>query len=177
MRRRLISATKREAVLTGDRPTGPLHLEHFAGSLRSRLALQDSHDQTVLIADLQALTDHAGNAAHVRANVFEVAFDYLAVGIDPARTTIALQSAIPELAELTVVLRAAVSDRASRRAAREAGRPGCRPPSELKRAGRAPPRVRASRPTDMLLCTGASFELCHRTTVASLIHDARPEDV
>jgi tryptophanyl-tRNA synthetase len=71
--------------------------------LRSRVALQDSHDQTILIADLQALTDNAGRAADVRANVLEVALDYLAVGIDPARTTIALQSAIPELAELTIL--------------------------------------------------------------------------
>jgi tryptophanyl-tRNA synthetase len=93
----------REAVLTGDRPTGPLHLGHFAGSLRSRLALQERHDQTVLIADLQALTDRSGHAADVRSNVLEVALDYLAVGIDPARTTVALQSAIPELAELTML--------------------------------------------------------------------------
>jgi len=93
----------REVVLTGDRPTGPLHLGHLAGSLRSRLALQDTHDQTVLIADLQALTDRSGHAANVRANVLEIALDYLAVGIDPARTTIALQSAIPELAELTML--------------------------------------------------------------------------
>ena len=96
-------ARSREAVLTGDRPTGPLHLGHLAGSLRSRLSLQETHDQTVLIADLQALTDQSGRAADVRANVLEVALDYLAVGIDPARTTIALQSAIPELAELTVL--------------------------------------------------------------------------
>jgi tryptophanyl-tRNA synthetase len=93
-------------VLTGDRPTGPLHLGHFAGSLRSRLALQaqpDTHDQTILIADLQALTDRSGHAAAVRANVLEVALDYLAVGIDPTRTTIALQSAMPELTELTML--------------------------------------------------------------------------
>lgn len=93
----------REAALTGDRPTGPLHLGHLAGSLRSRLLLQETHDQTILIADLQALTDQSGRAADVRANVLEVALDYLAVGIDPSRTTIALQSAIPELAELTVL--------------------------------------------------------------------------
>ncbi len=97
------ASLSRETVLTGDRPTGPLHLGHFAGSLRSRLALQDTADQTVLIADLQALTDKSGHAADVRSNVLEVALDYLAVGIDPARTTIALQSAIPELAELTVL--------------------------------------------------------------------------
>jgi tryptophanyl-tRNA synthetase len=93
----------REVILTGDRPTGPLHLGHYAGSLRSRVELQRMHDQTILIADLQALTDHAGRAADVQANVVEVALDYLAVGIDPTLTTIALQSAIPELSELTML--------------------------------------------------------------------------
>jgi tryptophanyl-tRNA synthetase len=93
----------RSTILTGDRPTGPLHLGHYAGSLRNRVRLQGEHDQTLLIADLQGLTDNAGRAADVRANVLEVALDYLAVGIDPARTTIALQSAIPELCELTVL--------------------------------------------------------------------------
>ena len=90
-------------MLTGDRPTGPLHLGHYAGSLRNRVALQDVHRQTILIADLQALTDHAGRPRDVRQNVLEVALDYLAVGIDPSVTTIALQSAIPELAELTML--------------------------------------------------------------------------
>jgi tryptophanyl-tRNA synthetase len=94
---------RRETILTGDRPTGPLHLGHYAGSLRGRVTLQHEHDQTLLIADLQALTDHAGEPLHVRDNVIEVALDYLAVGIDPDVTTIALQSAIPELAELTVL--------------------------------------------------------------------------
>jgi tryptophanyl-tRNA synthetase len=97
------SGGPREVVLTGDRPTGPLHLGHFAGSLRTRLALQHEHDQTILIADLQALTDHAGRAADVRRHVRELALDYLAVGIGPAVTTIAVQSDIPELAELTVL--------------------------------------------------------------------------
>ena len=90
-------------MLTGDRPTGPLHLGHYAGSLRTRLALQNENQQTLLIADLQALTDHAGRPRDVRRNVLEVALDYLAVGIDPSVTTIALQSAIPELAELTML--------------------------------------------------------------------------
>jgi len=93
----------REVILTGDRPTGLLHLGHYAGSLRSRVDLQHVHDQTILIADLQALTDHAGRAADVQAHVLAVTLDYLAVGIDPAATTIALQSAIPELSELTVL--------------------------------------------------------------------------
>lgn len=91
-----------EVILTGDRPTGPLHLGHYAGSLRSRLALQAANTTTLLVADLQALTDNAGRQLDVSANLLEVVADYLAVGIDPARTTIALQSGIPELAELTV---------------------------------------------------------------------------
>jgi tryptophanyl-tRNA synthetase len=94
---------QREVILTGDRPTGPLHLGHYAGSLRSRVALQHAHDQTILVADLQALTDHSGRAADVRRNVTEILLDYLAVGIDPDVTTIALQSGIPELSELTVL--------------------------------------------------------------------------
>ena len=95
--------TSREIVLTGDRPTGALHLGHYAGSLCARVALQDRHDQTVLVADLQALTDNAERASDVRRNIVEVMLDYLAVGLDPARTTFALQSAIPELAELTIL--------------------------------------------------------------------------
>jgi tryptophanyl-tRNA synthetase len=93
----------RESILTGDRPTGPLHLGHYAGSLITRVALQHEHDQTLLIADLQALTDNAGRAAGVREHVVEVALDYLAAGIDPDVSTIALQSAMPELAELTML--------------------------------------------------------------------------
>lgn len=97
------STGRRETILTGDRPTGPLHLGHYVGSLRNRVQLQHAHDQTILIADLQALTDNAANAAEVRRNVLEVALDYLAVGIDPDVTTIALQSDVPQLAELTVL--------------------------------------------------------------------------
>jgi tryptophanyl-tRNA synthetase len=97
------SLPRGEIVLTGDRPTGPLHLGHYAGSLRTRVALQKENQQTLLIADLQALTDNAGRPRDVRRNVLEVALDYLAVGIDPSVTTIALQSAIPELAELTML--------------------------------------------------------------------------
>jgi tryptophanyl-tRNA synthetase len=97
------SLPQREIVLTGDRPTGPLHLGHYAGSLRTRVALQSENKQTLLIADLQALTDHAGRPRDVRENVLGVALDYLAAGIDPSVTTIALQSEIPELAELTML--------------------------------------------------------------------------
>ena len=92
-----------DVILTGDRPTGPLHLGHYAGSLRSRLALQGRCAQTLLVADLQALTDSTGRAAHVAEHVFEVALDYLAIGIDPARTTIAVQSRLGALAELTML--------------------------------------------------------------------------
>ncbi len=86
-------------ILTGDRPTGKLHLGHYAGSLKSRLDLQNQHEQYVMIADLQALTDH--NSDVVSNNIFEVMKDYISVGLDPAKTTFLLQSAIPELAELT----------------------------------------------------------------------------
>ena len=91
----------RRTILTGDRPTGPLHLGHYAGSLATRVELQHSHATYVLIADLQALTDHADRPEEIRRNVMEVALDYLAVGIDPAVSTIVIQSGIPELAELT----------------------------------------------------------------------------
>ena len=92
-----------DVVLTGDRPTGPLHLGHLAGSLSTRVALQGRCTQTLLIADLQALTDSSGRAAHVAAHIEEVALDYLAAGIDPALTTIAVQSRLPALAELTML--------------------------------------------------------------------------
>jgi tryptophanyl-tRNA synthetase len=89
--------------LTGDRPTGVLHLGHYAGSLRTRVALQGRCVQTLLIADMQALTDTSSEAGHVAAHVEEVALDYLAAGIDPALTTIAVQSRLGALAELTVL--------------------------------------------------------------------------
>jgi tryptophanyl-tRNA synthetase len=92
-----------DVVLTGDRPTGVLHLGHYAGSLRTRVALQGRCSQTLLIADLQALTDSSGRASRVAAHVEEVALDYLAAGIDPSLTTIAVQSCLPALAELTVL--------------------------------------------------------------------------
>lgn len=92
---------KRKTILTGDRPTGPLHLGHYVGSLQGRVKLQDEHTQFVMIADAQALTDHAKEPEKVRKHVLEVALDYLAVGIDPEKTTICIQSLIPELFELT----------------------------------------------------------------------------
>lgn len=91
-----------EIVLTGDRPSGPLHLGHYVGSLQNRVILQNQYQQYVMIADVQALTDNFANPDKVRENVIEVALDYLAVGIDPLKTTIFIQSMIPEIAELTV---------------------------------------------------------------------------
>jgi tryptophanyl-tRNA synthetase len=91
-----------QIVLTGDRPTGPLHLGHFIGSLQNRVKLQDLYKQYVMIADVQALTDNFDNPTKVRDNVTEVMLDYLAVGIDPLKTTFFIQSMIPEIAELTI---------------------------------------------------------------------------
>ena len=94
--------SKKMTILTGDRPTGRLHLGHYVGSLLSRVELQDKHKQYIEIADVQALTDNFENPAKVRNNVPELAIDYLSVGIDPAKTTIFIQSQIPEIAELTI---------------------------------------------------------------------------
>lgn len=90
-------------ILTGDRPTGKLHIGHFVGSLRNRVKLQDSgkYDSFIMIADMQALTDNANNPTKIRNNLLEVALDYLAVGIDPNKSTIFVQSQITELCELT----------------------------------------------------------------------------
>ena len=88
-------------ILTGDRPTGKLHIGHYVGSLRQRVEAQHHYRQFVMIADLQALTDNGHNPAKVTDNVLEVMADYLAVGLDPAKTTFCLQSALPALAELT----------------------------------------------------------------------------
>jgi tryptophanyl-tRNA synthetase len=88
-------------ILTGDRPTGPLHLGHYVGSLRNRVLYQHQYQQYIMIADAQALTDNMDDPAKVHNNVLEVALDYLAVGIDPSKSTIFIQSQIPELTELT----------------------------------------------------------------------------
>lgn len=93
---------KSHIVLTGDRPTGPLHLGHYYGSLKRRIECQSLFKQYVVIADVQALTDHADNPQLIRSNVMEVMTDYLAVGLDPSKSTFYLQSAIPETAELTL---------------------------------------------------------------------------
>jgi tryptophanyl-tRNA synthetase len=89
-------------ILTGDRPTGPLHLGHYVGSLQNRVKLQHEYDTYVLIADVQALTDNFEHPEMLEANIIEVALDYLAVGIDPEKTKIVVQSMVPELAELTI---------------------------------------------------------------------------
>ena len=95
---------KKKRILTGDRPTGRLHIGHYFGSLVKRLELQENeeYEPYILIADVQALTDNFNNPEKVRKNVREVAMDYLSVGIDPEKTTIYIQSMIPETAELTI---------------------------------------------------------------------------
>lgn len=91
-------------ILTGDRPTGQLHIGHYVGSLKNRVELQNSgqYQTFVMIADAQALTDNAKNPDKVRRNILEVALDYLAVGLDPSKTTIFIQSQIPQLPELAL---------------------------------------------------------------------------
>jgi tryptophanyl-tRNA synthetase len=93
--------SRKPTILTGDRTTGALHLGHYVGSLRNRVALQHTHRQFLLLADAQALTDNAHDPGKVRQSVLEVALDYLAVGIDPSVTTICVQSGLPALAELS----------------------------------------------------------------------------
>lgn len=96
--------TKHKIILTGDRPTGRLHIGHYVGSLRRRVQLQNEGDYDkmfVFIADAQALTDNVDNPEKVRQNVIEVALDYLSVGLDPSKCTIFIQSQIPELCELS----------------------------------------------------------------------------
>lgn len=96
-----------KVILTGDRPTGKLHLGHYIGSLRRRVQLQNEGDYDrmfVFMADVQALTDNADNPEKIRQNIIEVALDYLAAGLDPDKCTLFIQSQIPELAELTTYL-------------------------------------------------------------------------
>ena len=95
---------EKKRIVTGDRPTGRLHIGHYFGSLKNRVKMQNSgeYDPYILVADVQALTDNFNNPEKVRKNVREVVMDYLSVGIDPEKTTIYIQSMIPEVAELTV---------------------------------------------------------------------------
>ena len=94
----------KQIILTGDRPTGRLHVGHYVGSLKERVKLQNSgnYDEIyIMIADAQALTDNAEHPEKVRQNIMQVALDYLACGLDPEKSTIFIQSMIPELTELT----------------------------------------------------------------------------
>jgi tryptophanyl-tRNA synthetase len=91
-----------DRVLTGDRPTGPLHIGHYVGSLANRVAMQDKYEQFVMVADVQALTDNYEYPQRIRSAVLDVLLDYLAVGIDPKKTTIFIQSCVPEIPELTM---------------------------------------------------------------------------
>lgn len=92
----------RKTILTGDRPTWRLHLWHYVGSLMNRVKLQHEHNQFIMIADMQALTDNSENVEKVRKHVLEVAFDYLSVWLEPENNTIFIQSQVPELSELTM---------------------------------------------------------------------------
>jgi len=92
----------RKTILTGDRPTGKLHLGHYVGSLQNRLKLQHEYETFILVADVQALTDNFERPEILKANIREVALDYLAVGLDPAQCAFVIQSQVPEIAELTV---------------------------------------------------------------------------
>ncbi|MHC6160336.1 tryptophan--tRNA ligase, partial [Lactobacillus delbrueckii subsp. lactis] len=96
--------TGKKVILTGDRPTGKLHLGHYIGSLRNRVEMQNSgkYEPFIMIADQQALTDNARNPEKIRNSLIQVALDYLSVGLDPAKSTIFVQSQIPALAELNL---------------------------------------------------------------------------
>ncbi len=97
-----IKKEEKKRILTGDRPTGRLHIGHYFGSILNRVKLQDEYETYILVADVQALTDNFNNPDKVRKNVREVVIDYLSCGIDPEKSTIYIQSMIPETAELTV---------------------------------------------------------------------------
>lgn len=92
----------KKIILTGDRPSGRLHLGHYIGSLQSRIKLETQFEQFVMVADVQALTDNFENPEKITENVYEVAKDYLAVGLDPEKTTFLIQSQVPEITELTI---------------------------------------------------------------------------
>ena len=97
--------SKEKIILTGDRPTGRLHIGHYVGSLRRRVELQNSGEFDkifVMIADAQALTDNADNPEKIRQNVIEVALDYLSAGLDPEKTHIFIQSAVPQMTDVSL---------------------------------------------------------------------------
>lgn len=91
----------KQIVLTGDRPSGSLHLGHYVGSLKTRVAYQETHQQYIMVADAQALTDNFERPELVHENVMQVALDYLAAGLDPAKNTFFVQSQLPELSEMS----------------------------------------------------------------------------
>jgi len=97
------NSNKNKIILTGDRPTGPLHLGHYVGSLKARVELQDKYECYFIIADYQVLTDQLNKSSEIKKNIKEIVLDYLSVGIDPNKSTIFVQSQIPEIAELYVI--------------------------------------------------------------------------
>ncbi|HBB56837.1 TPA: tryptophan--tRNA ligase [Patescibacteria group bacterium] len=97
-----MKSIKKQRMLTGDRPTGNLHLGHYAGSLKSRIKMQEEYDCFIMVADVQALTDNFTNPEKVKKNVFEVVVDNLSAGLDPEKITYFIQSEISSIAELTV---------------------------------------------------------------------------
>ena len=99
----------KQRILTGDRPTGPLHLGHYVGSLHNRALLQDEFETYIMVADIQALTDNYDNPEKVRNNVYQVIQDNIAAGVDPEKVTFFIQSMIPQIAELTVLFMNLVS--------------------------------------------------------------------
>lgn len=99
----------RKRILTGDRPTGSLHLGHYVGSLENRIKLQDEYECFFIIADYQVLTDHLYETKNIIQNIQEIMIDYLSVGLDPAKSTFFIQSKIPEIAELTMYFSMIVS--------------------------------------------------------------------
>lgn len=106
---RTSTSAPKKRILTGDRPTGALHLGHYVGSLRNRVKLQDDYECFFIIADYQVLTDHLYETEKITQNVREIVLDYLSVGIDPKKSAIFIQSMIPEIAELTMYFSMLVS--------------------------------------------------------------------
>jgi tryptophanyl-tRNA synthetase len=96
-------------ILTGERPTGPLHLGHYVGSLKNRVKLQNEYETFILVADIQALTDNYDNPEKVRKNVYQVVQDNIAVGMNPEKVTFFIQSTVPQIAELTILFMNLVS--------------------------------------------------------------------
>lgn len=97
-----MNSQQKKRILTGDRPTGPLHIGHYVGSLQNRVKLQDEYDCFFIIADYQVLTDHLSDTAMVENNIREIVLDWLSVGMDPKKSSFFIQSCIPEIAELTM---------------------------------------------------------------------------